>query len=328
MVHIGFLGTGSVQPARQVSTQDLAQRWGADADALVTATGVVSRFYAGEETCVSMGVAAAQQALETARVTPSDLDLILSASAIPYQALPATAPLYQRGLGAANVPAFDVNASCLSFLTATDLARAMIQAGRAQRVLVVSSEVASRGLPWHDQPETAALFGDGAAAAVIGPVPAGNGIQAVAMKTYSQAYESCQVQIGGTRHDIHADPESYQRNAWFRMEGQVLYKLTARHIRSFVKDVLAQSGWTLADVDVVIPHQASRGGIDHAIRLLGLRPEQVVDILSTHGNQVAASLPTALHAATVQGRLPSGTRALMVGTSAGVSLGAMTWVVP
>ena len=328
MVQVGFLGTGSVQPQQRVSTEALAASWGADAQSLVAATGVVERFYAQQETCVSMGVAAAEQALAAAKVSPTDLDLILSASAIPYQALPATAPLYQRGLGAGHVPAFDVNASCLSFLTATDLARAMIQSGRAQRVLVVSSELARRGLPWHDQPETAALFGDGAAAAVIGPVPEGTGIQAVALKTYSQAYESCQVQVGGTRHDIHADPDAYRNNAWFRMEGQVLYKLTARHIRSFVKDVLAQSGWTLADVDVVIPHQASRGGIDHAIRLLGLQADQVIDILSTHGNQVAASLPTALHAAMTQGRLPSGTRALMVGTSAGVSLGAMTWVVP
>ena len=328
-MQVGFLGTGATQPRRRVNTQELASLWGANASSLVADTGVLERFYAREnETSISLGVAAARQALDAAGVKPEELDLILSASAIPYQALPATAPLYQRELGAGTVPAFDVNASCLSFVCAADMARAMIQAGRARKVLVVSSELASRGLPWHDQPETAALFGDGAAAAVLGEVPKGTGIQAVAMKTFPQAYEACQVQVGGTRHDIHDDPKAYQEKAWFRMEGQALYKLTARHIKGFVGQVLEQSGWSMKDVDLVIPHQASRGGIDHAIRLLGLREDQVVDILASHGNQVAASIPTALHTAVVQDRLPSGTKALIVGTSAGVSLGAMTWIAP
>lgn len=325
MVGIGFLGTGSARPQHELFTADKETELGLVPGQLSLPTGVKSRRVAGYgETSISLGMEAALQALESSGLKAGDLDLILSASAIPYQAIPSTAPLYQRALGVSGVPCFDINATCLSFVSATDMARAMVAAGRAKHVLVVSSEIASLGLPWHKAPETAALFGDGAAAAVIGPVASG-GIRAVRMQTYSEAYEACQVPTGGTRMDIHADPGAYERAAWFQMDGQVLYKLTAKKLRRFVGSVLEEAGWAMGDVELVIPHQASRGGIDHAIRMLGIAPDRVVDILSDHGNQIAASIPTALHYATQQGRLKPGTKALMVGTSAGVSLGALAW---
>ncbi len=324
MSGIGFLGTGAVLPAKRTRTKDMEGLLNLPTGQLFQATGVVSRAVVAGETTISMGVEAAHQALRASGLNASDLDLVLSASAVPYQTIPSTAPLLQRELGLSKVPAFDVNATCLSFLSATDMARAMILAGRAKHVLVVSSEIASLGLPWHSAPETAALFGDGAGAAVIGPVRS-KGIVAAGMETYSEAYEACQVPTGGTRMDIHADPVGYERSAWFHMDGPVLYKLTAKKLRRFVQGVLDQAGWRLEDIDVIVPHQASRGGIDHAMRMLGVPSEKVIDILAAYGNQIAASLPTALHRATQDGRLRPGTKALMVGTSAGVSLGALAW---
>lgn len=321
---IGFLGTGSARPNHVLTTSAKEVELGLVPGQLSLPTGVSSRFVAQGETSVGLGVEAATQALAAAGLRASDVDLILSASAIPYQAIPSTAPLYQRALGLSGVPCFDINATCLSFLSAADVARSMIAIGRARHVLVVSSEIASLGLPWHAAPETAALFGDGAAAAVLGPVDTG-GIRAVKMETYSEAYEACQVPIGGTRLNIHADPEGYRQAAWFQMDGQVLYKLTAKKLRRFVAAVLEEAGWTMDDVELVIPHQASRGGIDHAMRMLGLAPHRVIDILETHGNQIAASIPTAMDTAVRSGRLKPGTKALMVGTSAGVSLGALAW---
>lgn len=325
MSGIGFLGTGSARPQQELFTTDKEIELGLVPGQLSLPTGVKSRRVATlGESSISLGTEAALQAVAAAGLKADDLDLILSASAIPYQAIPSTAPLYQRALGISGVPCFDINATCLSFVSATDMARAMVATGRAKHVLVVSSEIASLGLPWHSAPETAALFGDGAAAAVVGHVATG-GIRAVKMETYSEAYEACQVPIGGTRLNIHADPEGYQKAAWFHMDGHVLYKLTAKKLRRFVGAVLEEAGWAMDEVDLVIPHQASRGGIDHAIRMLGIAPERVVDILGNHGNQIAASIPTALHYATQEGRLKPGTKALMVGTSAGVSLGALAW---
>jgi len=323
---IGILGTGSVQPRRVKGTGQIVEGLGLKPGSLHEA-GVSYRGVATEETTVSMGVDAAREALRDAGLQASDMDLILSACAVPYQPIPATAPLIQRELGAKGVAAWDVNSTCLSFLTAVDTARAMIIAGRARRVLVVSSEMPSRALPWHDDPMTAALFGDGAAAAVVGGLPEGSkGIVSVSFETHSEAWEACQLASGGTRHDYHGDLGAFEAGTWFRMDGKALYKLTARHFRRFVKAALDQAGWKPRDVDLLIPHQASRGGLDHAARILefvGIPRNRMVDILSHYGNQVAASLPTALDKARRSGLIEPGSKVLLLGTSAGVSLGAL-----
>jgi 3-oxoacyl-[acyl-carrier-protein] synthase-3 len=228
-----------------------------------------------------------------------------------------------RRLGApdGSLQTLDVNTTCLSFVSALDLAASLMAAGRHQRVLIVSAETASRGLPWHDDPETAALFGDGAAAVVLAP---GKGrIAASAFETHPSAWEACQIASGGTRLDFRAQRDAFEAGVFFRMNGKDLYKVTAAHFPRFVRDLLAQAGWEAGEVDLVVPHQASPLALRHMARALGFAPERVVDITRDHGNMIAASIPLALSMSLEAGRVGPGGRVLLLGTSAGVSFGGI-----
>lgn len=264
--------------------------------------------------------------METARISPDNIDLILGACGVPYQPLPATAPLVMRRLGIADgsAAAHDINATCLSFLTAVDIAAVKLSTGQCRTALVFSSEVASRALPWKDQPDVAALFGDGAAAAILTAANDGtSGIRASLLRTYPSAYEACEIGAGGTRFDFRREPEAFAAHALFRMDGRELFRITHRHFPVFVGDLLAAAGWTGDDIDLVIPHQASPLALEHMVEHTGMARERVVNIAARLGNQIAASIPTALDIAWRDGRIRRGMKLLLLGTSAGVSFGGM-----
>ncbi|WP_425515357.1 3-oxoacyl-ACP synthase III family protein, partial [Mesorhizobium silamurunense] len=166
-MRIRIVGTGRAVPAECISTRALEERLGLGQGALEAATGVVERYVCDAESQIDLACAAACLALEDAGLEAEAVDLIIGGCGVPYQPLPATAPLVMQHLGLADgsAAAFDVNSTCLGFLTAFETAGRMIEAGQCETALVFSAEVASRALPWRDAPEVAALFGDGAAAA-------------------------------------------------------------------------------------------------------------------------------------------------------------------
>ncbi|GLS22305.1 3-oxoacyl-ACP synthase [Labrys miyagiensis] len=328
---IRIAGTGVYMPATRRSSADIDRMLGRTVGRTEKRTGIAERPVADAESSSFMAAEAARGALAAAGLPAGGLDMILSASSIPEQLIPAMAPLVQArlGLGKSGIPCFDVNASCLSFVTAFDLAAQMIEAGRCSRILIVSSEIASRGLPWRQDPDTAAMFGDGAAAAVIGPTEGRQGgLVASLMESWSEGYHDCEVPAGGTRYDLHRDTRSFIDSAFFRMDGKAAYRLAARVVAPFLDRLLAKAGWRLADVDLVVPHQASRGAIDHLSGRLGIPRGKIVDILAAHGNQIAASIPTALHHAFAGGRIGRGSRVLVLGTSAGFSVGGLCLEMP
>ena len=323
---VRIAGTGHALPAKEVLSSDLDAQLGFEAGEIEQRSGVVSRRVSGDESQIDLAVAAAERAIHDASLTPQDIDLVLGASGVPYQALPTTAPLIMRRLGIQEgaAEAHDVNATCLSFVSALDIAATKIALGRAKTALVVSSEIASRALPWSDQPEVAALFGDGAGAAVLTAAKPTEGcFRAYALRTFPSAYEASSIVSGGTRIDFHSDPGSFAENAVFRMDGAALFKVTHKHFPAFVDDLLQRAGWQPDDVDLIVPHQASPLALDHMIKATGLEPDRVVNIARRMGNQIAASIPVALDIARRGGRVREGTRMLLLGTSAGVSFGGM-----
>ncbi|MEQ1576085.1 MAG: 3-oxoacyl-[acyl-carrier-protein] synthase III C-terminal domain-containing protein [Hyphomicrobium sp.] len=327
---IAILGTGTAMPQTVLHSQELDERYKKPSGWFLRHSGVAQRHVCTHETASELAANAARMALSAAKLDARDIDAIISATAVPEQPIPAMAPLVQQhlGLAAEGTPAFDINSSCLSFLTACDLASAWIGVGRAQRVLVVSSEVSSRGLPWRDDPATAALFGDGAAAAVIGraEAPAPSRFVAAAMQTFSQGYRFCELGSGGTRFDYRQEREAFEEHTTFKMDGRAVYGLTAKVIRPFLDGLLDKAKWTVADIDWIVPHQASRGALDHIVKFLHIPKPKVIDILANSGNQIAASLPSALHEAIASGRMKRGDKVLMVGTSAGLSVGGIALV--
>ena len=327
--HVRIAGTGHYVPETTRLSSAIDQDLGRKLGKTESRTGIHSRPVVSTESSSFMAVAAAKAALAVSGLAATSIDLILSACAVPEQPIPAMAPLVQAGLGLNGIPAFDINASCLSFVAAFDLAAQMIESDRYSNVLIVSSEIASRALPWASDPDTAAMFGDGAAATILTASHGqSGGLVASHFETWSEGYRDCEIPSGGTRFDFHNDAAGFAQGAAFRMDGRAAYKLAAKTIQPFFDKLLAKAGWTLADVDLVVPHQASRGALDHLVAKLKIPRAKIIDIIADHGNQIAASVPMALDYALRMGRVHSGMKVLVVGTSAGFSIGGLCLQLP
>lgn len=329
MSDVEVRATGICLPGERVGSAAIDARLGLPEGWLEQACGVRTRTVAAPaETQEAMAAGAARAAIDAAGIDPDTIDLLLFAAAVGRQPIPATAPLVKGllGLTRPELAAFDINATCLGALVAMDLARHLIGAGRARHVLVVSAEIASRALPWSDDPATAGLFGDGAAAVLLGPATPGGGprLGHFAMETWPEGYEACQLGAGGTRFDLAREREDFERHAVFRMNGHELFRLSRKRLPAFVERLLATAGWRADDVDLVLPHQASPLAIEHMIRACGFARERVLDTVRETGNLVAASLPVTLHCARAEGRIRPGAKLLMLGTSAGMSVAGMT----
>ncbi len=311
-------------PKRAISSEELDRMHQKPAGWFANNTGVRCRYRCESETQLSMAKEAAFGAVEIAGVHLEEIDLVVSAAAVPYQPLPAMAPAILRELGIKDgqATAFDVNASCLSFLTALETVEALMGTGRYSCALIVSSEVASRGLPWQAAPATAGLFGDGAAAVVVKPASKATTFQA-SSRSYSSAYNACQIGAGGTRFSYQEQPKEFHQHSLFEMNGKELFKITSRYFAEFVDDLLAKAGWHRNDIDLIIPHQASPLALRHLIKQCSFDEGKVMDIAAAFGNQIAASIPFTLSQASAQNRLTEGMNLLFLGTAAGVSFGGV-----
>ena len=326
-------GTGVYRPRKMLNSAEIDCRLGWRSGQTAQSYRIESRAVAGpDETSSVMAARAARVALDAAGIAADEVDLVLGAFGVGEQPIPATAALVhaQLGLQQSGIPAYDIGATCLSFMAALDHASLKIAAGQARRVLIVSADIASVGLDW-SHPEAAAIFGDGAAAVVLGRQPeaeaggrqAGRqaGLLALRMETWSEGREACVLAAGGTRINPARDAGIAPADALFRMDGQAAFRVAARRLPRFLARLLASAGVARDQIDVVIPHQASAQALDHARALIGFGKTQVVDIFATHGNQIATSIPTALHHAVTTGRMEKGKLALLIGTSAGISVG-------
>ncbi|UXI67124.1 beta-ketoacyl-ACP synthase 3 [Tahibacter amnicola] len=321
---IRILGTGEYTPAVRVASHELDARWGRPQGWTFRHSGISHRHYAGpDETTSSMAALAARSALAAAGLTASDMDCIVSASSVMEQAIPCTAVLVQRRLGleGSGIPAFDINATCLGFLAALDTVGAALAIGRYRRVLVVCGEMASAGLR-ADDPETAMLFGDGAAAVVLGRDGGGESqVLNVRLETYSEGADLCQVRAGGTRLKPSDGRDDFLEGAYFEMNGRATYRLAAQRFPAFVDRLLGDAGVTCAQLRQIVPHQASAKALAHMEAALKLPAETFVRVLATRGNQMAASIPIALHHAISSGKIARGDLVALLGTGAGLSFG-------
>jgi 3-oxoacyl-[acyl-carrier-protein] synthase-3 len=322
---VKIAGLGWYLPERRVTSAELAGRFGVAPGLIERTTGVLERRYACGETAAGMGAAAARMALEHAGLGSGDLDAIVGASSAPQQCIPCTAALVQRELGAPEGRSlcFDVNATCLSFLVALHAAAQFIAAGVYRHVLIYSSEIASPSLN-PNQWESAALFGDAAAAAVLSRSAPGesSAIWHAQFATHSSGADLTQCQGGGTLHHPN-DPSTTAEMNMFQMQGLAVFRQAVRIMRPFVNQFFGTLGWQREQVDTVVPHQASRHGVEQLSDRLGFRGEQVFSNLRDRGNCVAASIPLALAEAVHGGRIRRGDRVLLVGTGAGLTAGAL-----
>jgi 3-oxoacyl-[acyl-carrier-protein] synthase-3 len=320
-----ILSTGSYLPKRIVTGHEVDDKLGLSRGSSEQMTGIAERRYAdiSTEYASRMGAYAIMNALEKSGLRYEELDAIICASGSSEQALPCTASLIQRELNRQNVdiPCFDVNSTCLSFVTALDLASSLLATDRFKNIAIVSTEIASVGLNTR-QHEAYALFGDGAAAAIVQKPESTetSGVLHAAMKTYSEGAGHCRIEGGGTRH--HPKTESPESEKFlFSMDGRKVFRLVLETIPEFFSSAMQNAGMTLDQIDHIIPHQASGAGMELVRKKLGIDKSKYVDILAKHGNMIAASIPLALHLSLEQGRIRRGEKVMLLGTSAGMSIG-------
>lgn len=313
---------GHYLPERRVLNESLEPLLGVPSGWIARRTGVLERRYNSGETAAYQAAQAARMALNNAETRLEDIDLIIGASSTPQQAIPCTAALVQRELGAPDggSTCFDVNATCLSFMFALVTASQLLQSGAYKKALVFSSEIASSSLN-HAEPESAALFGDAAAAAVLEP-STGSQIAGFQFQTYSSGANATQIKGGGTLHHPNTTQQHPELNL-FHMNGPIIFKHAARTMPAFVNGFLGRIGWGLGEVNLLVPHQASGPAVQMIAKQLGFSQEQLFFNLPTRGNCVAASMPLALSEAYQQGRIRRGDKVLLAGTAAGLTLGAV-----
>lgn len=301
-------GLGHYAPARVVPNAEIAPRIGVDDEWIVRRTGIRSRRWAAEgETLADMAVAASRRALEDAALDATAIDLVLVATMTPDEVCPNAAPKVAEALGATAAGAIDVGAACTGWLAALRLAAAQVEAGRSDRVLVVGADRLS-AITDLDDPQTAALFADGAGATVIGAADGdGSGIGPILLEA-----------DGGLADRIvvtHDDPV-------LRMDGHSTYQIAVKRLTEVTLAACARAGVELDDLDLLVYHQAN-GRIIRAVgERLGVPPERVADYVAGMANTSAASIPLALSLLREDGRLRIGQRVLVGAIGGGFTWGA------
>lgn len=325
MLPIKIAGSGWYLPERRVSNAELAERIGTPANWIERVTGVRERRYVTHETTLCMGAEAAWMALADAGLQVGDLDAIISAAAAPVQSIPCTAALLQRELNApeGRSACFDINATCLGFLFALQTAAHLVAAGVYRTVLICCSELVSHSLNPQER-ESIVLFGDAAAAVVITRSQSDeqSAMWHALFETHSSGAHLTQVLGGGTLHHPN-DPTTLPEMNMFHMSGPAVFKQASMLIEPFVDRFFAHLDWQREQIDAVVPHQASRHAVEQLTRRLGFTGDQVVLNLAQRGNCVSASIPLAFAEAVHAGRIRRGDRVLLIGTGAGLTLGAL-----
>lgn len=317
----GILGVGMAVPQRILTNADLERMVETSDEWIVTRTGIRERRIAGpEDTPSTLGAAAAREALAGAGITPEELDLIICATTTGDYLFPATACLIQRELGARRAAAFDLSAACAGFVFALDAASAYVRIGRCRYALVVGADTLTRFVNWEDR-STCVLFGDGAAAVVVGPCDAGEGILATALGTDGAGAEQIYIPAGGSRHPVDCAVLAQKLNT-IAMRGGEVFKFAVKIMGEAAIEALSAAGLPAEQVDLFIPHQANIRIIDAAAKRMGLPPDRVFVNVDRYGNTSAASIGIALKEALDGGLIHRGSLLVFVGFGAGLTWGA------
>lgn len=317
--------TASVFPRRKVTASEIDLRLGLPEGTCAARGGVTQRFFAETETASSLGADATRMALDRARLIPKDIDAIVCACGTPQQIIPCNAVLLQKELGPEwhSIPCFDINSTCLSFVTALDVVSALVHSGVYKRVLIVSAEVASPGLGWVEQ-ESCSLIGDGAAAVIVARDESGDSaVLGSYMETYSVGAEDCTFKGGGSVLPPSRMTTENRHEFSFQMDGPMLFKRSLQLVVPFWEKLMAKCDVPQADIDLFIPHQASLHGLQLMRRRLQIPEDRWMVTIQETGNTVAASIPIALDWAISQGRVVRGQKVMLMGTAAGLAMGGV-----
>lgn len=321
MNRLVIAGTGSYLPRRVLTNAELEQMVDTSDEWITTRTGIKTRHIAGagEETS-KMAVAAARKALEMAGVAPGEIDLIIVATITPDMTMPSCACLVQKELAADKAAAFDLNAACSGFVFSLDVASRYIQSNPDMKILLIGAETLSSRVDWQDR-NTCVLFGDGAGACVVtGDGSHNRGMLASQLYSDGSLWELLSMDGAPSLNPDLAGASS--DGSFIKMVGKDVFKFAVRSMKEAVDRLLAREGVSLADIDLLVPHQANIRILRSLTEKLDLPPEKVFITVDKYGNTSAASVPIALDEAHREGRLQKGNLVLLCVFGGGFTWGA------
>jgi 3-oxoacyl-[acyl-carrier-protein] synthase III len=307
-----ILGLGHYLPSEVVPNGPIAERIGVDDEWIVKRTGIhARRRVAPSERTSDLAVFAGRRALQDAGVDPADLDYVIVATMTADEITPNCAPLVANQIGAHRAATYDVGAACTGFLAGLSQSAALVEVGRAERILLIGAESLTR-LADLDDKKTAMLWGDGAGAVVIGPSENGAGLGRVDL-----------LADGGLGDTIVATHE----NGKIRMDGISTFKIAVKNLSESTVFTVAAAGLELEDIDLFVYHQANARIIRAVGERLDLDPAKVADYIGQLGNTSAASVPLTLSLSREDGRLRPGMKVLLGAIGAGFTwgTGVMEW---
>lgn len=325
-VNAGILGTGHSYPESVLTNADLEKIVETSDEWITTRTGIKQRHKAAPNEYTSQfAVRASRQAIERAGIDPNEIDLILCATVTPDQILPSTACLIQAELGANKAAAMDIVAACSGFLYGLAIANPMIRAGQIRYALIIGAELLTRYVDYTDR-ATCVLFGDGAGAAILGPVEEGRGILAARIRSDGRYEEQLYAPGGGTKGGFTAETIA-RGDHFFKMKGNEVFKVAVRSMSEITRAVLCEAGLKTEDVDLFIPHQANQRITDAVSNMLNVDPSRVYSNIAMHGNTSSASIPIGLDECVENGIVKKDDVVLMSSFGGGFTWGSvvMRW---
>jgi len=308
-----ILGTGSYVPSRILTNADLEKMVETSDEWITDRTGIKRRHIRDEnDTTISMATEAGRKALEASGIDKNKIGLIIVATTFPDRLFPNTASAVQLNLGLAGTkcPAFDISAACAGFIYALSLADMHITSGKAEYVLIVSSESITRVVDWNDR-NLCILFGDGAGAVVLG---ASNkpGIYSTHLHLDSNSKDL--LSLSGNIYG--SDP------CYIQMRGNEVFKIAVTKLGEVVDETLLYNNLKASDVDWLVPHQANLRIIKATAKRLGIPMEKVILTIAEHGNTSAASVPLALDYGVRNGLIKRDQLLLLEAFGAGLTWGS------
>ena len=323
--------TGSYLPSLVIANDDMATIVETNDDWIRTRSGIESRHYTSGEPTWFMGAEAAKEALES--TDPETIGLIVVTTVTPDYATPATASIIQAEIGATHALAFDLNAGCTGFVYAFDLAAAYLAAMPFERALIVSTETLTKLTNFNDR-KTCVLFGDGAGAVLLKKTDANDpsGICGRFMGGTGEGAEHLVGEAYEVNHPFLQAPPwpkrfpDHEAGRTFSMRGREIYKFAVQILPETVMRAVAEAGWAMDDVDLIVPHQANARIIQGAAKRLGVAEGVMVEQIADIANTSSATIPIVLHRLVREGRLQRGMRVVLCGFGGGLCYGAVAFV--
>jgi 3-oxoacyl-[acyl-carrier-protein] synthase-3 len=348
MTRAVIVGSGTEIAPNRVTNEMLARIMDTTDDWIRERSGIVTRYFVDPGTATSdLGVAAARRALAHADVAPEEIDLVVFATMTPDHYFPGCGSILQAKLGLRTVPCFDIRQQCTGFLYGLQLADAHIRAGLAKTVLLVGAEVHTGFMPWNraqfeylygrsDTPPTAeelawntrfrhltVLFGDAGAAVVLKAAEGERGLLDHNLHADGADFEKLYVPGTGFKHRPYIDHGQLERGDHIPvMDGRHVFKMATTHMVEASQEVLRRNGVGVADLKMVLMHQANKRINEYCQKVLGLPDEKVWHNIERYGNTTAATIPLLWDECARGGRIVAGDLVLLVAFGAGMTWGA------